>query len=228
MSIRVATCNLWVGNRNPGRALVALGSHGVQVVGLQEAPDHLPALNRVDGWRAVAHGIERGVRSNALAVREDVHLIQSYSVQVAAAIPGDKLAPARGVLLAWVEVGGERWPILTTHLNAGVQRTKGRWIGRFLRARRWKAHMRWIRRQILALPPVEQRRLIILGDFNALRDVPGRWQLERFFGALGYQVIRQGVDVIIVHRVRRVSDVARVPKALTGSDDHDALVATIS
>lgn len=224
---RIATLNLWVGNRSPRLGVQSLVKHlepwnPPHAIGLQEASNHLDNLARFPGYSLLQAQGTRARRSNAVLLRDGLELHDHQIIPAALGIEGDPLRPPRFIQAVYY---GRGHVLFNTHFHVVDEGFAARTVDtEWPRpTRQYVEHIDKLCR-LVTKAKAGGLNVWVTADGNTL-STPWRFAAYRMLEQqCGLAVIRHGVDVIAFDPARWGNDTAQiVRRELVGSDTHDAI-----
>lgn len=238
--MRVASINIYVGNRQLQKDIRFIRSLNLDVIGIQEASydwekieNALPGFDRFGPGDAADGNAAKGTHAAndcTTYLRKSADFLGASTYRISEAVIGDKLAPARWLTVVRFNVRGTKVAFFNVHLNAAIQSKDGAPMLRLKRVRLYREAMKEIEEEIKS-QVADGFEVIIVGDFNYRKyNIAGfkfwKWSPYALFDRNKLTYIARGLDYVAWSKGLANHGTEEIPTSKHGSD-HSWLVADI-
>ena len=227
---------MYMGNHTPGVGINRLVARlrpwrMPDSIGCQEVGRYTNNLHRALGYKVFfKDGTSRYTRSNAILLRRGLRVIDFHFLPAAEGT-GTRVTPPRSILVLKYKKRGKKIAHINTHMHVvpedQLAHTPENEYGKA--ARQYRDHAILLNETILSLKK-DGYVVVVTGDMNTRHiDGQGEWKYSVYnhIKTAGMKTVVHGVDLVAYPVQATLIDSRVVPKAVTGSDDHDAIAIRI-
>lgn len=233
--MRIATCNFFVGNKQPERDAKKLASYNVDVAGIQEGHSgNVGAIKRTinDKYRTIVGGVAIEKQDSAVVINRKHHILKWWVRQISKRSQAENIGMPRTATAVRFKSEKKVWTVINTHTNAAVQnRTTGEPLPlRIRRVAEFVAGM-IILEAMIRKAKKDSNYVVLTGDLNYRVRQAGKpvWKFspEDLFRRTKMDFFNQGLDYIAWSRNLEKKGPANVIDASEHGGDHPWIIVDL-